>query len=78
MWNMFKVNNKDTRTTPPYHIEASPLVSIWYGGNILVYLFLILNIFTPSSTASIANFEQVNTSWVGINPSRPVNLRKLY
>ena len=39
---MFKVNNKDTRTTP----------------------LLTLNIFTPCSSVSIVNFEQVNTAWV--------------
>ena len=36
---MFKVNNKDTRTTP-------------------------LNIFSPSSTVSIVNFEHVNADWI--------------
>ena len=41
---MFKVNNKDTRTTP--------LASFWY----LCY-------FTPFSTVSIVNFEQVNAGW---------------
>ena len=40
---MFKVNNKDTRTTP---------------GVVLVSLLLILNIFHNLSSASIVNFEQ--------------------
>ena len=44
---MFKVNNKDTRTTP---------------GIVLVSLLLTLRTyFTPCSSVSIVNFEQVNT-----------------
>ena len=45
-WNMFKVNNKDTRTTP----MASIYVFIW-------------TYFTPCSSVSIFNFEQLNIGW---------------
>ena len=44
---MFKVNNKDSRTTPV----------------VLVSLLLTLNIFPPCSSVSVDNFEQVNASW---------------
>ena len=44
---MFKVNNKDTRTTPP-----------------MVY-------FTPCSSVSIVNFEQVNAGWEGSDKLDP-------
>ena len=53
MWNRFKVNNKDTRTTS--------LVSFW-----CLYCYL-WTYFTPCSSASIVNFEQVNASWVPEN-----------
>ena len=46
---MFKVNKKDTRTTP---------------GVVLVSLLLTLNIFTPCSSVSIVNFKQVKAGWV--------------
>ena len=48
---MFKVNNKDTRTTP----MAS-----------LVSLLLLWTYFTPCSSVSVfvVNFEQVNAGWV--------------
>ena len=46
---MFKVKNRSTRT----------IASFWY-------LYLILNIFfTPCSSVSIVNFEQVNAGWKG-------------
>ena len=47
---MFKVNNKDTRTTP--------LASLWY-------LLLTLNIFHTLFQCSIVNSEQVNAEWFG-------------
>ena len=47
--NMFKVNNKDTRTTP---------------GVVLVSLLLTLNIFHTLFTAFIVNFGQVIAGWV--------------
>ena len=46
---MFKVNNKDTRTTTP--------------GIVLVSLLLTLTNFALCSTVSIVNFEQANTNW---------------
>ena len=46
MWNIFKVNNKDTRTTP--------LASFW-----CLYSKL-WTYFTPFSMVSIASFELVN------------------
>ena len=46
---MFKVNNKDTRTTP---------------GVVLVSLLLTLNIFhTLFFSVSIVNFEHLNADW---------------
>ena len=49
---MFKVNNKDTRTTP--------LAAFWcLSCQIWTY-------FTPCSSVSIVNFEQANAGWVGI------------
>ena len=46
--NMFKVNNKDTKTTL--------LASFWW-------LLLALNIFHTYSSVSIVNFEHVIASW---------------
>ena len=46
---MFKVNFKDTRTTP---------------GVALVSLLSTLTYFTPCSSVSIVNLEQVNAGWV--------------
>ena len=46
---MFKVNNKDTRTTP--------LTSFW-----CLYC-QFWTYFTPCSCVSIVNFEQVNAKW---------------
>ena len=51
MWNLFKVNNKDTRTTS--------MTSFWF-----LYCWLWID-FTRSSGVSIVNFEQVNKSWDG-------------
>ena len=50
VWNMFKVNNKDTRTTS--------LKSFW-----CLYCQLWTN-FTHCSGVSIADFEKVNLGWV--------------
>ena len=47
--NMFKVNNKHTRTMP--------MVSFWC----LYYLWTYV---TPCSTVSIVNFEQVIAGWL--------------
>ena len=59
---MFKVNNKDTRTTP--------LASWW-----CLYSYL-WTYFTPCSSVSIVNFEQVNDSWerqgLIANPNKPM------
>ena len=49
MWNLSKVNNKDTRTTP--------MPSFW-----CLYCKLS-TYFTPCSNVSIVNFEQVNADW---------------
>ena len=48
---MFKVNNRNTKARCEI---CSKLVS----------LLLTLNYFTPCSSVSIGNFEQVNTGWV--------------
>ena len=50
---MFKVNNKNTRTMS--------MTSFW-----CFYCYL-WTYFTPFSSASIVNFEQVNVSWVRID-----------
>ena len=49
---MFKVNNKDTRTTPIAN------------GLVLASLFLTSNTFHTYSIVSIVKFEQVNAGWV--------------
>ena len=46
---MLKVNNKDTTTTP--------VASFWY------LYWLLSTYFTPYSSVSIVNFEQVNAGW---------------
>ena len=50
---MFKVSNKDTRTTPKVNNKDTRMS-----------LLLTLTYFTPCSSVSIVNFEQVNASWV--------------
>ena len=47
MWNMFKINNKDTRKASFWCLYCQ----LW-------------TYFTPCSTVSIVNFEQVNADWV--------------
>ena len=50
---MFKVNNKDSRTTH------------WRRSNVFIgALLLTLNIFHNFFSVSIVNFEQVNAGWV--------------
>ena len=49
MWNIFKVNNKDTRTTT------------WRRSSVFIVNFEIY--FTPSTSVSNVNFEQVNAGW---------------
>ena len=53
---MFRVNNKNTRTTP--------LASFWY-----LYCSL-WTYFTVCSSVSIADFEQVNAGWATIKNTR--------
>ena len=51
VWNMFKVNNKETRTMS--------MTSFWF-------LYCLLWIyFTHCSSVSIVDFEQVNVGWEG-------------
>ena len=50
---MFKVNNKDTRTTPKVNNKDTRMS-----------LLLTLTYFTLCSSVSIVIFEQVNTGWV--------------
>ena len=52
-WNMFKVNNNDTGKTQ--------LANCWCP-----YCYLWTH-FTPCSSVSIVNFEQVNADWVNID-----------
>ena len=49
MWNMFKINTKDTRTTP--------MASFW-----CLYCWL-WTYFTPCSRVSIPNFAHVTAGW---------------
>ena len=59
LWNMFMCNKKDTRTTP--------IASFW-----CLYCYL-WTYFTPWSTVSIVNFEQVNASWINsLNATRQI------
>ena len=51
---MFKVNNKNTKTTSNNVIDV-----------VLVFFLLTLNIFRIFSSVSIVDFEQVNVSWEG-------------
>ena len=55
---MFKVSNKDTRTTPP--TKWSNTVN--EIGIVLVSLLLTSTYFTPCSSVSVVNFEQVNAA----------------
>ena len=50
MWNVFKVNNKKKQNN--------------VNDVFLVFLLLIWTYFTPFSSASIADFEQENITWV--------------
>ena len=58
---MFKVNNKDTRTTP--------LASFWY------LLLLTLNIYTSCSSVSFVNFKQINADWDYVSSSSRLKIR---
>ena len=56
---MFKGNKKDTRNTL--------IASLWY-----LYCYL-RPYFTPCSSVSIVNFEQVNAGWVNsLNATRQI------
>ena len=54
MWNVYKFNNKDTRTTP--------LASFWCP-----YCYFC-TCFATCSSVSIVNFKQVNAGWEVIDP----------
>ena len=56
---MFKVNNKDTKTTP----LANDVTGV-------VLVSLLLTYFTPCSSISIVNFEHIITGWVVTSISR--------
>ena len=47
MLNLFKVDNKDTRTT----------------SSTSLYCLYLLTYFTPSSSVSVVDFETVNVNW---------------
>ena len=63
---MFKVINKNIRarceicSKVPIKTPEQPV------GDVLVSLLLTLNIFHTFSSVSIVNFEQINSSWVGV------------
>ena len=64
MWNMFKVNNKNTRT-----------MSL---NDVLVSLFLNLNIFqTFFSSVSIVDFEGINVYWESMWYARQSTINEL-
>ena len=50
VWNMFKLKH---------------MLKHQNDVNDVVLVFLLLTYFTPSSSVSIVDFEQVNVSWVG-------------
>ena len=59
---MFKVNNKDTKTTP-----ASFMVNVYCYRLLLLFIVFIVNFKHIShlySSVSIVNFEQVSPGWV--------------
>ena len=59
VWNMFKFNNKNTRTLS--------LTSFW------CFIVNFWSYFTPFSCIFIVDFEQVNVSWVFLFWERVVN-----
>ena len=61
---MFRVNNKDTRTTS--------LASFW------CLCCLLWTYFTPCSSVSIVNFEQVNADWEATTPALLVSDLSFY
>ena len=66
---MFKVNNKNTRTTSMTLVwnmfKLKHMLKHQNDVNDVVLVFLLLTYFTPFSCVSIVDFEQVNVSWVG-------------
>ena len=66
---MFNVNNKNTRTTSMTLVwnmfKLKHMLKHQNDVNDVVLVFLLLTYFTPSSSVSIVDFEQVNVSWVG-------------
>ena len=65
---MFKVNNKDTRTTPrsisPYSVRMRGVVLVSLLLTLYIYLYIIANFIYFS--VYIVNFEHVNADWAGI------------
>ena len=61
VWNIFKVNNTETRMTSYFHL------------NIWIFRYVTSeHILTPFSSVSIVNFEQVIVCWVKDNkPNGP-------
>ena len=57
---MFRVNNKDARTTPM--VDAA-LVSLLLTLLTIVNFSLLLTFFTPCVGVSIVNFEHVISGW---------------
>ena len=57
----FKVNNRNTRTR--CEICSKLTIKTPERRHVLVALFLTLNTFTPCSSLSLVNFEQVNARW---------------
>ena len=78
---MYNVNNKDTRTTLERHtfrgvsgVLPETLRNLCLSGVVLVSLLLTLNNYTPCSSVSIVNFEQVNADW---ESNKQKSLRKI-
>ena len=66
---MFKVNNKDTRTTlSKLTIKISDKDinkdSFIVNFDSVILVSLLLTYFTPCSSVSIVNFEQLNAHWL--------------
>ena len=79
---MFKVNDKDTRTTAETLEQGIIYVQSYQqrhqnnaNGIVLVSLLITLNIFHNFSSVSIVNFEPVSTSWED-SARYPIDLNK--
>ena len=61
VWNIFKVNDKDTKTTPLALTIKTPKRLHWRRFGVFIVNFEHISHFC--SSVSIVNFEQVNAGW---------------